>query len=127
MNEMQSYERLIRRKVTGIHVLQRLGLIVLYLLWLSIWFVVAVRWILNAPLIAFAILSTVLLVILTWRYTLVEFEYEIIGGTFYLSKIYAKSRRKALLEIELSDAVLIAPYTEDYVKRAQEFEPNDLL
>ena len=118
MNEIQSYERLIRRKVTGKYVWQRIGLIAVYGVWVSLWFVVAIRWILNAPLLAFALLSTVLLIVFTWKLTLVEYEYAIVSGSFYLAQIYGKSRRKAILEAEISDAVLIAPYTEKYAARA---------
>lgn len=127
MNELRSYERLVRRKVTGKYVWQRVGLIALYFVWLSIWFVIAIRFILNAPLVAFALLSTVLLVIFTWKLTIVEYEYTIVGGSFYLAQIYGKSRRKAILEAELSDAVLIAPYTEEYASRAEALSPTEIL
>ena len=127
MNELQSYERLIRRKVTGKYIWQRVGLIALYLLWVSIWFVIAIRFFVNAPLVAFAILTTVLLVIFTWKLTVVEYEYTLVGGSFYLAQIYGKSRRKAILEAELSDAVLIAPYTEDYAARAEALSPTEIL
>ena len=100
---------------------------VIYIFWISLLFVFSVRFGISAPIIAFTPLSTAILIILTWKYTVIEYEYIIVGGTFCLTKIYGKKKRKAILEADIKNAKLIAPYTDDYVKKAEDLSPENII
>lgn len=127
MNEFQSYERLIRRKTEGKYIWQRIGLILAYFAFFAVWLIAALRLSFNAYLVVLAVLATVLIVLFTWRFTQVEYEYTFVSGTFYLAQIYGKRRRRAILEADLSRAILIAPYTEAYADKAEALTPEEIL
>lgn len=126
-NDSPVYERLIRRRGEGKYLWHRILFGILCFVWVSMWFVIAVRFMINAPMIAFALLSTVLLVVLGIKYLGVEYEYSFVSGDFSLAKIYGKSRRKEMLSVELSRALLVAPYEEEYVKRMEELHPDETV
>ena len=52
------------------------------------------------------------LIKLTWRFVRVEYEYSIEAGTFTVAVIYGGATRRVKCRVELSDAILIAPYDE---------------
>lgn len=125
MNDIQGYERLLKQKTNKNTVCLRIGLIFAYLLWAGLFIILMLKYIgLNAPMIAFIPISTAILVLLTWKYTYVEFEYSFAGGTFYLAKIYGKKKRKPMLEADLALAVLIAPCDDKYIAEAERLSPD---
>ena len=124
--EQQSYERIIQQKATGRALLPRLLLIFGYLVWLGVWLVIFLRVYLSAALVVLMLALTAALVVFTWKFVQVEYEYSIWGGSFFLAKIYGKQMRRELLEIDLKRAVLIAPRTEEFLKKANDLKPNEL-
>lgn len=126
-NDSPFYERLIRRRAEGKYLWHRILFGIICFVWVSAWFVIAIRFMINAPMIAFALLTTALLLILGIKYLGVEYEYSFVSGTFSLSKIYGKSRRKEMLEIELSRALMVAPYTDENVERARALDADETV
>ncbi len=108
MADIQSYERVLKKKQTGLKV----ALIALYAVVAGVWLVLAVRVGLHPAMILLAPLSVVIAVLLTWRYTNVEYEYSFMAGTLTFSKIYGKSRRKTLLEVDIKSLSSVFPYNE---------------
>ena len=68
------------------------------------------------------LLATALLVIPTWKYLFLEYEYSFWYGRFGIAKIYGKKKRKAVIDTEIKDLLIIAPATEEYIARAERFD-----
>lgn len=117
MADVQHYERVLKKK-KGV-LASRLILILIYLFIFSVWFVVTVRFGLHIAVVVLAPLSIVIAVLLTWKYTKVEYEYSFVAGSFTFSRIYGSKKRKTVFEAELKTLVSVIPY--DTVK----FSPKD--
>ncbi len=117
-----SYERVfplksIARKavIFGIYVLFAIAVILLILFTLNIY------------IAALGTLAEIILILLTRKYLSVELEYSFIGGFFTVSKIYGKSMRKVILDIDLKTCISIALDTDDARARAASMCSSDLL
>ena len=108
MADIQYYERILKLK----DVKRKLVLIGVYFVILSAWFVVAIRYALNATVLVLAPISVLATVLLTWKYASVEYEYSFSAGTFTFSKIYGKSKRKTVFSAEIKCMTLAKPYDE---------------
>lgn len=106
MADINSYERILKKSGTRAKIL----MLCIYALILSAWLVAAVRIGLSPALIFLIPLSMLTVILLTWKYTSVEYEYSFIGGTVTFSKIYGKKRRKQFFEAELSTLLSVRPY-----------------
>ena len=127
MNELQTYETLIRQKSTGRALLPRIFLILVYLVWVTLWLALLLRFHFRIPLVLLGPLTTLPLILITWKYVQVEYEYTIGGGTFFLAKVYGKKKRKPLLEAELKSALLIAPRTEEFMEKAERMGVDEVI
>ncbi|MBO5939416.1 MAG: hypothetical protein J6Q82_08005 [Clostridia bacterium] len=125
--ESQNYEKLLSQKPCGRTLLPRLCLILGYLAFFSVWFVAFLRANFAPALLVLAIALTVLLVLVTWKYVQVEYEYAIYSGSFFVAKIYGKTKRKDLVELDLKQAILIAPRTEEYLAQADRMKLDGVL
>lgn len=108
-----SYERVFHLKsitrkavILGIYVLFAIAVILLTLFTMNIYIAVL------------GIFAEIILILLTRKYLSVELEYSFIGGFFTISKIYGKSRRRIVAEIDLKTCVSIAFATDDARARA---------
>ena len=123
MNNSGTYEKIVKVKNRGKHLAKKISVILAYALFFSIWLISAVNTPKKiVPIIVAGILATLLLVILTWKYLQVEYEYSFWYGNMSIAKIYAKRKRKAIIETEIKDLLLIAPATDEYILRAEHFE-----
>ena len=118
--EHLSYERVLKPPKTLKSRLPLILLILLYAFVLSLWIFPVLYFGLSLQFIMLIPLSLLLVILPTRKYRSVEYEYAFGGGCFTYSKIYGKSRRKQILSVDLSDAILIAPADKDHMKRAQE-------
>ena len=112
MADIQSYERILKRKNEGEQLLSKILMIFIYLVIISVFFVVAVRYGLSPALIVLLPLVLLSAVLLTWKYTSVEFEYSFVAGTFTFSKIYGKRRRRTVLEADIKKMISVSAYNE---------------
>lgn len=66
------------------------------------------------PIIALTPILTWILVLLTWRFVSVEYEYYIMDGVFELVKVYGSKNMRMLCRTRVSGMTLIAPYRDEY-------------
>ena len=125
--ESQNYEKLLPQSFTGRFLGSRILLILAYLVWLSIWFVILIRTAFSPALLVLALALTVILVIVSWKYVQLEYEYAIYSGSFFVAKIYGKTKRKEILELDLKQALLIAPHNEEYLAQADRMNLNGVV
>ena len=117
MNDSQNYEKLIQKKTEGKILLSKTLLIILYSV-IAIVCVLLIIFLGDANPLLF-VLSAVLewlLITFSWKLTQVEYEYAIFEGVFVLSKILGKLNRKDIFENDLSEATMVAPYSDQYKK-----------
>ena len=122
----QTYDKLVRTSTEAKIKSKKILAVIGYALFFSVWLILAIN---NpdilVPMVVAGILCTVMLMVISWKYFDVEYEYSIWYGTFTLAKIYAKKKRKNLLTAEVKEFLLIAPATEEYVNKANHFEPKN--
>ena len=121
MANIQYYERILKTEKTSKKLLPKLLAIGFYAIILSVWFIIMIRVGLTASVVMLIPLSILTAVLLTWKYTSVEYEYSFIGGILTISKIYGKTKRKAIFEAELNTLISAIPYHSEAVEsvRAQ--------
>ena len=120
MNDIQSYERIIKKHTEGRLLFAKIGLISAYVLFAVIGALLAILLADGHPaLLALVAALDLCLFLTTWRLVNIEYEYAFLNGSFYLSKIFGKAARKELFECEISRAVTIAPYEGQYRSEAQ--------
>jgi hypothetical protein len=96
-----------------------------YVLFFAFWLASALRNIGNKSFVLILLagaLTTFTLVILTWKYLQLEYEYSFWYGRLSIARIYGKKKRKALIDTDLKDLLIIAPATEEYIARAEHFD-----
>ena len=125
MNSTQTYEKIVKVKNTGKHLAKKVSLIMAYVLFFAFWLASALRNIGNKSFVLILLagaLTTFTLVILTWKYLQLEYEYSFWYGRLSIARIYGKKKRKALIDTDLKDLLIIAPATEEYIARAEHFD-----
>lgn len=105
MADIQHYERILKRSTLSAKAL----MLLLYAAVLGAWTVLAFITAFNPGVLLLALLTLVALVLLTWKYTSVEYEYSFVAGNFTLSKIYGKRRIKQVFESDLKMLISVAP------------------
>ena len=128
MNDSTTYEKIVKVKNKGAHLYKKASLIMAYLLFFAVWLVAALYDAKKlAPVLLTGILCTALLVLLSWKYLSLEYEYSFWYGNLSVAKIYSKRKRKAVLSAEIKDMIMIAPASEENIRRAQGLEPEDTI
>lgn len=124
MADIQSYERVLKKKRLKSVILA----VSLYALILFVWLIVIFgvgRF--DPALILLAPISTLAVVLITWKYTRVEYEYSFVGGTFTFSKIYGGRSRRCVLEVEIRSLKEIFPYNEETAKKIENITDKTLI
>ena len=115
-------ERVVRQRTEGKWLGYRVLLIALYAVigvaLLSVAFANHLALLVLLPLIELP------LIVLSWRYVCVEYEYSLFGGTMSFSRIYGKRRRRTVFECDVKRMVLIAPDTPENRERALRTRPQ---
>ncbi len=65
-----------------------------------------------------------LLVLLTWGFTRVEYEYSFFSGTLTVARIRGGRSRRVLCEVELREAAAIMPCDTDSARRIEAYAPE---
>jgi hypothetical protein len=122
-NNTQTYEKVVNASNSSKEKLKRITAVILYSVFFAVWVVFALN---NhdilVPVLVAGVLCTVMLVLISWKYLTVEYEYAIWYGSFELAKIYSKKKRKNIVSAELCDLLLVAPATEEYISRAEHMD-----
>ena len=128
MNSTQTYEKIVKKAFKGAHLAKTVSLILSYALFFAVWIVIAFNTPQKfIPTVIAGVLFTSALVLLTLKYIRLEYEYSFWYGRMGISKIYAKKKRKAVIDTEIKDLLIIAPATEENIARAEHFEIDDRL
>ncbi len=118
MNEFATYEYVVNQKIEGMWRIKKTGLILLYIFFVLGWFIFGFASKMF-QLLALIPITLYILVLLTWRYVNVEYEYSMTSGVLTFSKIYGGKSRKKVTEFKIKDCTLIAPMS------AQDFKARD--
>jgi hypothetical protein len=125
MNSTQTYEKIVKVKNTGKHLAKKISLIMSYVLLFSVWLAAALRNIGNKSFVLILLagaLVTFSVIILTWKYTQLEYEYSFWYGHLSIAKIYGKKKRKTIIDTDVKDLLIIAPATDEYIAKAEHFD-----
>ena len=123
MNSNQTYEKVVRSNSESKQRANKILAILGYSAFFAVWLVIGLfKRDILVPLAVTGVLCTVALILLTWKYLDVEYEYALWYGSFEVAKIYSKKSRKNLLSAETKELLLIAPATEEYISKAKHFE-----
>ncbi len=123
MNNTGVYEKIIKVPNKGVHLVKKISLAMSYALFFSVFLVAALNDLtLALPVLLLGALLTFTLVAITWKYLQIEYEYSFSYGTISISKIYGKRKRKALVNADIKQLMIIAPATDENIKRAEGFE-----
>ena len=98
MEEFQTYEYAVKQRIEGKWIAARIGLILLYILFVIGWILFGLKTG-FVPLLCHIPLTLWMLVFFTWRYTSVEYEYSVTSGILTFSKIYSGRFRKKGLQL----------------------------
>ncbi len=123
MSVNDSYEKVVKKSNKGKHLAKKISLALSYAVFFVLWLMAA----LNNPkqavyIIVAGALLTLIIAIITWKYLCIEYEYSFSYGTLSVAKIYAKKKRKPMLETEIKELLIIAPATEEYIRKAEHFQ-----
>ena len=128
MSDIYRYEKIVKLKTEGRLLAKRIFLIIIYAFFIFVGIPKAILFLKgNVPITLTLVAITALFIFITWKQTIVEYEYSVISGIFYLARIRGKIRRKEVFEAELRDAIIIAPFNEEYCEKAEKCEPNDVF
>jgi uncharacterized protein YqeY len=121
MNDNRTYERLIKKKTEGKTLLSKILLIIFYVAFAAVCIpLIILIGKANPLLFVLGAIAEWLLIKFTWRLTEIEYEYSVFDGIFTISKILGKSSRRDIFENALSEAAIVAPYIDEYRKKAEE-------
>ena len=109
MADIQRYERILKRSDGAGAIRPKVTMLLLYGAVLAVWVVLAIMAAFSPAVLILALLSMLVLILPTWKYTSVEYEYSFVAGMFTFSKIYGKSRIKQVFECELRTMVYAKP------------------
>ena len=108
-----SCEYIIKQKCEGAVLAKKLGLIFSYV-FIPITLVVLVLGyaspLVFIPLILLIVAIDAIAIIITWKFTCVEFETVIAGGEIMITKVYGKKTRKLLCNLNIKDISEIGEY-----------------
>ena len=125
MNDYSIYEFAVAQKAEGKWRLARIALIAFYIIWPVSILLVGMKFSIIAPLLAFIPISTWIIIFITWRRVAIEYEYSLVSGTLTFAKIFGGRSRKKVFEMQLKNAVRIAPLAHDAeAARATAYAPE---
>ncbi|MBQ9768761.1 MAG: hypothetical protein IJW27_01015 [Clostridia bacterium] len=76
------------------------------------------------PLFAIVPLTLWVIIFFTWPYTVPEYEYSMTSGELTFSVIYGGRIRKKRFEAKIKDMDIIAPLSEPYSRKIDEYKPT---
>ncbi|MBE6628690.1 MAG: hypothetical protein E7629_07170 [Ruminococcaceae bacterium] len=116
-----AYEYVVAEKKSAALICKKICLILLYVLWATGFLVVGITTKLLVPLMALVPLTLWILLFLTWRFTVIEYELSFFSGVVTVSRIYGGRTRKKLAEITIRELEGVCPCEEPYTERINAF------
>ena len=125
MEEFLTYEYTVETKGDPSLKRKKILLIIGYILYCAGLFILVMTvGKLFLPLFAVVPLTMLAIVPKTWRYTNPEYEYSITSGILTFSVVYGGRVRKKKFELAIKNMETVAPYTDTYKYKIDEFGPS---
>ncbi len=125
MEYSQFCEHAVKKKLSGSAIALRVAIVAVGSLILLCAFMVGLVWKKPLPALAVAALIVIPIAVLLWRRTVVELEYSMTGGVLTFSRIYAKSARQIVFELNLEEIKAAFPYGgDDGTRRLAQYAPT---
>ena len=123
MNNLGTYEKIVKASLTGKRLAVRIAAILLYAI-IAVAFLIAalINFNIFAVIALVGALVTVGLIKLTWKYLQLEYEYSFSYGTLSVAKIYGKRTRRQVAEADIKSLIMIVPATKENIARAEHLE-----
>ena len=127
MANTQTYEKIIKVKNARTRA-KLISALLFYIIYILVWIFAGILNPKSSMLIFLGgALSCLLIVLITWKYLFVEYEYCFYQGQLTVSKIYGKRKRKLLAETNMQKLLYIAPATNETINQAERYEPEKRL
>lgn len=127
MANTQFYEKIIKVK-NAKQTAKLISGILLYILYLAIWTFIGILNPKSSMLIfVMGILSALLIILVTWKYLFLEYEYSFCQNTLTIAKIYGKRKRKTVIEVNMQKLALIASATDENIQSAEPLSPEQRI
>ena len=117
MADIQSYERVLKSHKKSRGAVSKLAIILCVTSLLGVWIYASVAMKLDPAWIVLVPLLLITAFFILRKYSQIEHEYAFTAGYLTYSKIYGKSRRKSVCEVDLRTVTEVFPYNNDTAKR----------
>lgn len=118
----QTYEKAVKVKNNSSQKAKKATALLLYAGFFAFFLLFAIDNVkLLVPIVALGVLLTFILVRWSWKYLNVEYEYSFWYGAVSVAKIYGNKKRRALIDTDMKDLLMVAPANEEYAKKAEHF------
>ena len=108
MNENNEFDYTVAKKVEGKYRIYRILMVLLYVLFGSVYFIgMAIAHL--YPIMAFTPLLVWILVFFTWRFVSIEYRYETVSGGIKFYNVYGGKKKKLILEMRIKEFEEISP------------------
>ena len=117
------YERIVRQKAEGKYIFLRPLFIFCYLAFAALLAVIILAYCptpMLIPFITVGLAAVGLTVALTWKFSSIEYEYEICAGQMVFNYVYGKSSRRHALDVDLKAISEVGVYDDIAAKRLEE-------
>jgi hypothetical protein len=102
MNENNSFDYTVTKKIEGKYLLYRTLMVMGYVFFGFTYFF-GLFYAHLYPLMAFVVLLEWILVFLTWRYVSIEYKYETESGIIHFYNVYGGKSQKQIIEVKIKD------------------------
>ncbi len=128
MNGSERYEKIVKVSIKGRQLAKLISAVMAYVLLFALWLMAAIN---NSSkfiyIIAAGLLCVAIVVLLTWKYLFLEYEYSFFCGIMSVAKIYGKRKRKELFSTNIKDLLIIASANDENINRAEQFKIEDRI
>ena len=121
MSDSAFCEILVKRKCEGSLFAKRLCFLFVCFIFASLWAVITVLLSFSPAILVLGVLLTSFFVYMSFKLTVLEYEYSIVNGTLYFAKIIGKTRRREIFDIDVKRIDSIG----DFTKKTQETFKDD--
>ena len=126
MNNSQLYEKVVKLSNTKKVLIKKISVCMCYVVLLFVFVILAIfnYKSFGALFIFLGAVLELAVIMLTWKYLSVEYEYSFACGEMTVSKIYSKRKRRTVFTAEIKKLAMIAPATEAYIAKSEHFSPQ---
>lgn len=117
MADIQSYERVLKANKRSRGNIGNLVVVLCIAILLGVWIYLSIYMKLTPAMVALVPLLLMTAFFILRKYCQIEYEYSFTAGYFTYSKIFGKSRRKTVCELDIRAITEVLPYNDDTARR----------